>query len=265
MVALGTFRPAHAGVAFGDGKRLPAYSIATPCGAEVRLGGQIDRVDVVSDGADAGAVAVFDYKLSGGPLQVGSVVYGLSLQLLTSLLVLEASGKDLGGRPVVPAAAFYLQLLRGLQQVDHPDEAVDPDSVEFRLRHKPRGLFDSRFLQALDAAATPGQSSKVVNAYVRKDGQIGNPDRSDAADAQAFTALLSFVRTRLGQIADEVMAGRIDAAPYRIGKVTPCPRCEYRPVCRFEPMVNGYRHLVPLKRSDALDRASGRTQGGRDG
>jgi ATP-dependent helicase/DNAse subunit B len=61
-----------------------------------------------------------------------------------------------------------------------------------------------------------------------------------------------------------VISGAVEAAPYRIGTQTPCPRCEFRAVCRFEPYVNRYRHLVPLRRGDALDRIAGRegTDGG---
>ena len=181
---------------------------------------------------------------------------------LTYLLVLEASGERLTGKPLTPAAAFYLQLLRGLQNVDHPDDALDPADPLFHLRHKPRGVFDGRFLSALDSQVQSGEKSDVVNARLKQDGQFGYRDASDAADAQEFSTLLGFVRTRLGQIADEVIAGRIDVAPYRIGRTTPCPRCEFRPVCRFDPAVDGYRHLTPLKRSEMLDRMTGRKGGG---
>jgi ATP-dependent helicase/nuclease subunit B len=260
MLARGRFRPAHAGVSFGDESgKLPAYPLRTPGGAEVRVSGKIDRIDVA---AEDGALAVFDYKLGDNQLSVGNLYHGLSLQLMTYLLVLEASGEQLIGKPLTPAAAFYLQLLRGLQNVDHPDDALNPTDPLFHLRHKPRGVFDGRFLKALDSQVESGASSDVVNAHLKQDGQFGYRDRSDAADAQEFSTLLGFVRTRLGQIADEVIAGRIDVAPYRIGRTTPCPRCEYRPVCRFEPAVDGYRHLTPLKRSDALDRMTGQKGGG---
>jgi len=44
--------------------------------------------------------------------------------------------------------------------------------------------------------------------------------------------------------------------PYRMNRVTPCPRCEYRSVCRFEPSINRYNNLEPVGREDALARMS---------
>jgi len=41
--------------------------------------------------------------------------------------------------------------------------------------------------------------------------------------------------------------------PYRIGLVTPCPHCEFRSVCRFDPAINSYLNLEPMKRSEVLE------------
>jgi ATP-dependent helicase/nuclease subunit B len=263
-LARGSFRPAFAGLSFGDGARVPALKVRTPGGAEVHVSGQIDRVDLLEGDAPDPSFAVFDYKLGAKPLPMGHLYHGLSLQLLTYLLVLQANGRELTGKPLTPAAGFYAQLLRGYQRAEHPDEADDPTSEDFPLRWKPRGVFVGKFLPDLDAQVAPGEYSKVVQAYLKQDGQFGRRDSTDIADAQEFAALLEHVRTRLGQLADGVMSGAVEAAPYRIGTETPCPRCEFRSVCRFEPYVNRYRHLVPLRRGDALDRIAGR-EGGNGG
>ena len=42
-----------------------------------------------------------------------------------------------------------------------------------------------------------------------------------------------------------------------ITKQTPCARCEYRSVCRFEPGVNRYRMLPSMKREEVLKAVSG--------
>ena len=82
------------------------------------------------------------------------------------------------------------------------------------------------------------------------------------ADAHEFAALLTFVRGQIGRIGDAIMSGAADIAPYRLGKTSPCPQCDYRPVCRFEPLVNGYRHLAPLRRLDVLGSVAGSAAGG---
>ena len=257
MLRRGGFQPRAAEVEFGDDGQVPALSLTTPKGNTVRLRGKIDRVDVLEDAA---SFAVIDYKLSDRPLALANVYHGLSLQLLTYLLVLQANGNELFGRPMTPAAAFYVKLLRKLDNVEHPDDAVSPDDPVFDLRVKPRGLFDGRFFQDIDAECQGG-ASEVVQAYLNKGGGFGRFDTTDVASQRQFDALLKHVRERIGELADELIGGHIEVRPYRIGKVTPCPTCDYRSVCRFEPGVNRYYNLQRMTRSEVfehVDRRGGR-------
>jgi ATP-dependent helicase/nuclease subunit B len=250
MMRRGQFRPGFTHLEFGETGRMPALRVKTPAGRDVVVHGSIDRVDVLPDGQHA---TVFDYKLSTGPLSMQEVYYGLSLQLLTYLLVLQANGEELAGRPLTPVAAFYLPLARRLSDVEHPDKALDPDEPAFHLRVKPRGVFDAAFLPGFDSALTEGKS-EVVAAHVKKGGGFGYRNQSDVADPAEFAALLAFVHRRLGRLADEVVDGRVDVAPYRINRATPCPRCDYRSICRFEPSINRYTNLQPMKREDVFVR-----------
>jgi ATP-dependent helicase/nuclease subunit B len=250
VLARGAFRPAFAELEFGMGDQsLPPLHIRTPQGRDVMLRGKIDRVDLARDGAE---VAVIDYKMRGSTLDLASVYHGLSLQLLTYLLVLESSGESLFKRKVTPVAAFYARLLRSLEPIKHPSEATDVDDPAFDLKVKPRGVFDGRFLQQLDDAVEPGKTSDVVHCRVNKDGGIGNINASDAADSEAFAALLRYVRKRIGELADELVGGSIEVMPYRMGLATPCARCDYRSVCRFDPGINHYLHLESMKRGAVL-------------
>jgi ATP-dependent helicase/nuclease subunit B len=258
MMRRGQFRPAFTGVEFGETGRLPALRVTTPGGGEAVVRGSVDRVDLLPDGQHA---AVFDYKMSAGALAMQDVYHGLSLQLLMYLLVLQASGEKLAGKPITPVAAMYLPLLRRMNDVDHPDEALDPDDPRFHLRVKPRGTFDADYLPAFDSSLDRGFSD-VVSAFVSKDGTLGRRNSSDAADPAEFSALLAFVRNRIGELADGIVAGVVGVLPYRMNRETPCPRCEYRSVCRFEPSINRYNNLEPLRREDALARMSEGGSGG---
>lgn len=248
----GKFRPWRAEVSFGGRHRrdgdLPPLALDTPEGKRVELHGKIDRVDLIENEA---AAAVIDYKLSGNKLDVQRVYHGLSLQLLTYLLVLDASGEQLAGRKLTPAAAFYVQLMRKLEAVAHPDDATAPEHPDFPLSPKPRGMFDGDYLRAIDPNVTPGTTSSVVSVRVLKDGGFGKG--SDAVDAFTFESLLRFVEKRIGELADSIMTGDIRVAPYRIGlNTTPCPRCEYRAVCRFDPAREDYRFLEPASVDDVI-------------
>jgi ATP-dependent helicase/nuclease subunit B len=232
----------------GDEQSLPPLVLKTPKGREVRLQGKIDRVDLAGDSHE---VAVIDYKMRDTILSLSDVYHGLSLQLLTYLLVLQASGEKLFKRKVAPVAAFYARLLRGLELIDHPDNATDPSDPLFDLKAKPRGIFDQRVLKRLDDQLDTG-ASEVVHCYVKKDRSIGNINASDAADSAAFAALLRYVEKRIGELADRMIAGVIEPRPYKIGTESPCPHCDYRSVCRFDPGLNHYLTLPALKRADVL-------------
>ncbi|HEV2293269.1 MAG TPA: PD-(D/E)XK nuclease family protein [Tepidisphaeraceae bacterium] len=248
----GNFRPAVAELGFGiQGGALPPFALKTPAGRDVFLHGKIDRVDLVEGGAE---FAVIDYKLTGRPLALDRVYHGISLQLLTYLLVLEAEGERVFGRKLTPSAAFYVKLLRSLDEVKHPDLALAPDDPAFDLKEKPRGIFDGDCIDHLDSDCQAGGASPVVQFYIKKDGTFGDVDRSDVAERDAFAALLAHVRRRVGELADEIIAGRVNIAPYRINKLTPCPQCDFRPVCRFDPGVNRYHTLHAMKRSEVFQR-----------
>ena len=259
--ARGRFKPLRAELEFGsnDEESLPPLELQTPKGNRLRLRGKIDRVDLLEDQA---AVAVIDYKLSGNQLSLDRVYHGISLQLLTYLLVLQANGDKIAGKKLTPAAAFYVKLLRQLDDVKHPSDATLPEDPAFHLSVKPRGLIDRRYLAAIDSEQQPGWSP-VVQVYLKKDGAIGNRHNTDAAEVDEFQALLGHVERRLAELGDQIIAGRIDVMPYRMGQVTPCPYCEYRAVCRFDTLTNRYNHLTVLGREGVLDKLQGEARDGR--
>jgi ATP-dependent helicase/nuclease subunit B len=249
----GKYRPTHAALRFGQGQTLPAYQVVTPRGEQLHLQGQIDRVDM---NAKRAGFVLIDYKMAAGPLSLQRVYHGLSLQLLTYLLVIQANGEEMVGRPLTPAAGFLLQLLRSPQPVDHPSEGLSPDDPDFHLRVKPRGIVDQRAIKSLDITLVEGHS-KVIGAYVNKSGELGYKNISDVADQAEFESLLLHVEQRLGELADQIFAGDVTVAPYMMAGQTPCSRCEYRSVCRFEPGVNRYRMLPGMKREEVLGAVRG--------
>jgi ATP-dependent helicase/nuclease subunit B len=253
----GRLRPAFAALTYGLGGRLKELEIDTPGGARLRLHGKIDRVDVSPDSGDC---AVFDYKLAAGTLRIDGAFWGISLQLLTSILALRAGGVAIAGRKLEPLGAFCLSLLRRMTDVRHPDEAPDADDPSRLLAIKPRGIFDVRGLGTLDREFAGG-ASEVVNVFVKKDGLLGRRNASDAAESGEFEALLSHVSNRLGELADRILSGDIDITPYRLNRQSPCPKCEFRTVCRFETTINQYRHLPALGREGVLVQL---TQGGKE-
>ncbi len=245
----GRYRPAFAKVKFGPNGSVPAHAITTPGGNTVHLHGQIDRVDLNDKRR---AFLAVDYKTRTGALAWDDLYYGLSLQLLAYILVVSAAGEQLTGQKIAPAAVLAVQLLRSPQAVAHPSEAMSPVDPDFPLRVKPRGLIDVRAADSLDRKWAPGETSAVIQAHKKQDGEYGKLNFSDLVEKSDFDALLKHVEKRIGELADQIAGGDIAVMPYMLSRQTPCSRCEYRSVCRFEPGINRYHMLKGMKREDVL-------------
>ncbi len=111
-------------------------------------------------------------------------------------------------------------------------------------------------MHSIDSGLAEGHS-KVVQVYIKKDGQLGNRHSTDVADAAEFAAILDHVEKKIGELADRVTSGDIRVFPFWINRETPCPRCEYRSVCRFEPGMNRYNKLPAIKRDEVLKELAG--------
>lgn len=253
----GSARPRAAELAFGfdQAGALPALTLTTPRGRTVRLRGFIDRVDLAELGDETLGI-VIDYKLTRDKrLDFSRVYHGLSLQLLGYLLVLAQHGETLAGRCVRPAAALYVSLTPQLQTVVHPSD-VDAHRAEDPARaHRPRGLIRAEAFEVLDRACVAGRSA-LYNVMRKKDGGLGDADRSDAAEAADFEAMLAHTRWKLGELADGILDGDIAVRPYRLGNFSPCSWCAMSAVCRFEMGVSEVRFLEPWRRSEVLERVT---------
>ena len=264
----GAWQPMKVGVPFGPkAPKLKSPDIACGEGKTVHLRGRIDRVDVAPDGG----LAVYDYRMGEQRLAPASVYHGLSLRLLTCVLVLDHAGGQHDGKPLVPAAALCARLLRSLQREDHPEDCLDPASPDFLLSTKPRGVVRESHFEAFDPNAEAGAWSKVLSAYRTKDGNFGMRNTTDVATDDEFRTLVRYVERKVAELAGQISEGNVAVEPYLYQDVSPCPRCDFRSVCRFEPSVNRYRKLESLKRDDALaamrqavdkaDAAKGETNG----
>jgi len=157
----GKFTPWKAELEFGDRKELPALQLKTPGATSSKLRGKIDRVDILEDQA---LFAVIDYKYRGETLALDHVEHGLSLQLLTYLVVIAKNGQTLAGKRLTPAAALYVKLLSQLDTVKHPGDSTDPADPKFHLQTKPRGIVNCSIASLRHRLAIEG--SDVLQLYV---------------------------------------------------------------------------------------------------
>lgn len=241
----GEFVPLAAEITFGDrpDAALGALEITTPSGKLLKLQGKIDRVDWVEHEL---RVAVYDYKMRGKKLELKRVLNGLTLQLLAYLLVLDQQGAQLsGGRRLTPAGAFYVQLLRGMQSAKVPGEPLADDEIQAI----PQGVFHDDALGLFDSRIRPGEKSKAVNAKLNQDGSIAASSNA-AMTQEELAALLDKVRTIMAGLAEDLLSGNVETKPYRLNKSTPCEYCEFRSLCRIDPLLNHYKTITRTREAD---------------
>ncbi len=249
MVRAGSFRPTLSEVCFGQVKdtseTLGEYAIDISKEQILSLDGKIDRLDITNINGKK-VVIVFDYKRRETLFNWSKFYYGLDMQLPIYLLAVT-DAKDSNAKEAV--GAFYIP-------VEVPTKQVTLDELSEKtnsLGYKAKGIFNGNFAQYLDKYAS--KDSKFYNFYVTKDGQpYGSYENRGALKPDDFEKVLEFAEKKIVQLAEEILSGKIDVRPYRIGNNSPCSYCKYKPVCRFDWQINEYKSLESLNKLQALDK-----------
>ncbi|HZG57397.1 helicase-exonuclease AddAB subunit AddB [Paenibacillus sp.] len=250
------FRQAAAELAFGEEGGLPPLRLTLPDGRAMELRGRIDRIDEARAEGGGRYVRVVDYKSRAHRLRLSDVYYGLSLQLLAYLDAATEEARAWLGDAAEPAGALYFHVHKPILTLAN---AAPADQVEAELfkKFKMSGLLSSETEAAalMDTSLAQG-ISPIVPLERKVDGSLGA--RSKAVDAERWSRLRAFVRSKMTELGARVADGEIEAAPYRSKQETPCAFCRYKPVCAFDPELGGnvYRTLPPLADEDVWSRIS---------
>ena len=246
----GDFAPAALEQDFGAGGDL-RYDLED--GGVLLLNGRIDRVDLLKEDGRI-YVKIVDYKSGSRDLDVRQMRAGLQLQLMVYMTaerrLLQRTG---GGDEIVPAAMLYCRfddpmlppkdaqtVLREAEEGESPADSIREGLVRRQLR--PKGLVNSDpdVLRRLDhVLAAGGGDSLAVPVRTKKDGA---PDsRSSVVSGQGFEDLAQDVQDVICRLAEDILAGRTDAAPVRMdGSRTACTWCPYANACGFDLRTPGY-------------------------
>jgi len=243
MVRAGSFRPFLSEVSFGRtadcGDKFGQYRISLPNGRELSLNGKIDRLDIAkSDGKEI--TIVFDYKKSKDKAYFNwaRFYYGLDMQLpIYMLAVPNAKG------------AFYIPIEINLPKVSLDELPKKTDS----FNHTARGIFNGRIFRQLDGQVCTGWN-KFYNFYISKSGdQYGDYGKSGALRPNDFQGVLRFTKKKIVELGEQILSGKIDVRPYRLGGKSPCGYCRYKAVCRFDWQINEYNFLETLGKTKVLE------------
>ena len=75
---------------------------------------------------------------------------------------------------------------------------------------------------------------------------------SKTVSKAALNNVCYFAMDRIEQFGNEIIEGKVDLAPYKMGNTTACDYCEYGSVCGFDAKLPGsnYRRLFAMDTED---------------
>lgn len=224
-------------------------------GLQVVITGQIDRVDVLSNG-NVTYVAVIDYKSGKVKLDLRQVYSGLELQLLTYMYIaLLNLGSD-----AVPAAILYCYVRDDTAKESRPI-SEDEKEAAYLKQSKMNGYYlkNGAVLQELDTSLQG--YSDYMNIFLKKDGTFRS-DSTSIFDEQDWQLLLEMAGQRLYSTASELASGSIAIHPAWIQGNASCRYCPYGGICQFDRQLpeNGYAVMNAMATQELIQKI--REEGG---
>ena len=220
----GAFTPLGAELRFGEGQPFPPVRLTLPEGQEALLSGVIDRADVAGQGEDR-FLRVVDYKTGGREFDFAGILNGLTLQLP---LYLAAATEGLEKAGSKPAGLYYMPLKIPALAEEEAGEAALQNA--FRLR----GLTLSQpSVLRLSDEAMDGPSQVLYGVRAQEE----NAYKGSICTREELEGLLAAAKKTAEAAFSGMLEGRIDISPVERA----CTYCDYRSICRFDPMVRGNR------------------------
>jgi ATP-dependent helicase/nuclease subunit B len=230
------FVPVGLEVSFGPGGDLPGLTMPLDNGLTLQLIGRIDRVDQSVD-TEQTYLRVIDYKSGPKKLALADVWNGLNLQLLVYLDVVLSNAEEWLGRPAEIGGVFYYQVadpMISAKRLLSAEEAARQRAA--KLKMKGLMLADTELARLMDIEAETG-SSDLLPFGLKKDGTF--TAHSSVATADQFRSLQQYVRKTVKDLTMRMTEGEIKVAPYSQGTFTACQICAYKPVCHYDPLLEG--------------------------
>ncbi|WP_455714018.1 helicase-exonuclease AddAB subunit AddB [Anaerosporobacter sp.] len=257
QVRKGKFKPEAFELQFSFLDNLESVNVNLMEDARMQLQGRIDRVDVYEEPEkNRILVKVIDYKSGHSALDMGQIFYGLQLQLMVYLSAsMELQQKKNPDLKVEPAGVFYYN-------IDDPivDKTSDVETAilkELRMNglvnddmHVSKYL-DTTFMDA-EGNINGSVKSDVVPIETNKDGYPTK--RSATASSRQFKEMTEYVNHKIVEIGREILDGRAEVNPYKLGERTACDYCAFQGICGFDVKLPGnrYHQLKKLEKEDVF-------------
>jgi len=118
---------------------------------------------------------------------------------------------------------------------------------------KAKGIFNGEFFQHLDGTVK-SRDSRFYNFQVSKEnGQYGDYGRSGVLKPEDFEKVFKITEGKIVKLVGEILSGKIDVRPYRLGTATACGYCDYKALCRFDWLINDRNSLEVVNKAKVLE------------
>ena len=219
---------------------------------DAELQGFVDRVDLWCDGFRR-FVRVVDYKTGRKDFDYCDVYNGVGLQMLLYLFALEQGGEELFGGRLIGAGVQYFPARFPYLSEDGRLSAEEAEKEHIK-NAKRRGLIlrDEDVVQAME----PGSEITRLSCKFNKNGELVG----DVADAAQLRQLREYIFAFLGDMVDDIAAGRVDANPYMRGSShSACAFCPYGSICAGEKEAGrrNYKAMTAQRFWEEIERKEG--------
>ena len=244
-LARSDFKPLDFELRFARGGELPPATIDDG-DTQLTVSGVVDRVDGWVSG-DKLYLRVVDYKTGRKSFSLSDVWYGMGLQMLIYLFILQEAGEQRYGCEIVPAGVLYAPARDAVLPVSggESDEEISAERSKKLMRS---GLLLNvpEVVEAMESGSKP----RYIPVKFTKDGA---PTGDSLATAEQMGLLRRHIEKTLRLMSREIRSGGITADPYyRSETDNACLYCEYFEACHFdESMGDSVRSLPTLRTQEA--------------
>lgn len=255
--AVTAFTPVALEQSFGSAEEgWPSLRFDLGGSLSLEISGQIDRIDAASTGEKT-YLLVIDYKSGSQKLSFTKVFHGLSLQLLTYLLVALEGAKNLtdDSRPYEAGVLYYFLKNPLLAKEGPVDPEVIRKDMENALRMPGWLLKDPSLIELLETTFEEEKTTQFVpTVQVKNDGEFYKSSEKNLKSSEDFSLILDHLKSILIESGQKILEGNLQINPYKLKNAIPCTFCNYKAFCGFDRFQgNTYRELGELSENEILN------------
>lgn len=266
QVSKGDFVPKGYEMKFSFMEDIKATHIHLSDGDEMGLTGRIDRLDTYEEDNSI-YVKIIDYKSGKKVFRILDLYYGLEMQLAVYLdAAMEQVQKNNPEKEVVPAGIFYYGIDDPIVEKNSFMEVEQSILKELRVN----GLVneDQAVICHMDSDFTGDEGMKasvksnVIPVETLKNGLFSK--NSSVAGKEEFHNMVHYIKKLMSQYGNEIVSGKADINPYKLGDKTACDYCSYKGICQFDKKWSGhkFRELEQIEEKEIWRQING--EGGMD-